>query len=264
MLRQAFRRRQPPAVIYKSPGFGRPGWNMAETSREAERTHEMQRTSFFQRVRRHVQTRTIAGLMELVPLIVTIVVVALIVGYADNFVKQSRLVEGRPWDVPGIGLVVLAVIFYLAGLVTSSHFGRRTMGFKDTVLNSIPIVGSVYGVTQQAASAMSSQYRFSRVVFLEWPREGMIAVGFVTGRAVSEDTGESLVVVYIPTVPNPTSGNMAFVIEDDVLETDMTVEDAMKMVFSGGIVLPDSLAFARVPREPVPNEFLGRFEAISD
>ena len=92
----------------------------------------------------------------------------------------------------------------------------------------------------------------------------MIAMGFVTGRAVSPRTHQSMAIVYIPTVPNPTSGNMAIVNEDDVFETDMTVEDAMKMVFSGGIVLPESMAFARVPREPEPNEFLDRFEAIGD
>ena len=111
------------------------------------------------------------------------------------------------------------------------------------------MVGSIYGLTQTVAAVMSSQYRFSRVVFIEWPRDGMVALGFVTGRMVCTDTGASLVVVYVPTVPNPTSGNMAIMVEDDVFETDLTVEDAMKMVFSGGIVLPDSMAFARLPRE---------------
>ncbi len=219
-----------------------------------------QRISIFRRLQIHVQGRTIAGLMELVPLMITTVVIAVIVGYADDFVKQSQLVEGRPWDLPGIGLIVLGLIFYLAGLLIVSRVGRWVMELKDNLLNSIPIVGAVYGVTQQASASMSSQYRFSRVVFIEWPRDGMIALGFVTGRAVSPATGESLVVIYIPTVPNPTSGNMAFVIEDDVLETDLTVEDAMKMVFSGGIVLPESMAFARLPRARGVDEFLGRFD----
>ncbi len=219
--------------------------------------------SIFRRLQRHVQGRTVAGLMQLVPLMVTFVVISVIVGYADDFVKSSRLVEGRPWDFPGIGLIVLAVAFYLVGLVMAVRPGRRVMELKDTLLNSLPLVGTVYGITQQAAVTMSSQYRFSRVVFLEWPREGMIALGFVTGRAFSAATGESLVVIYIPTVPNPTSGNMALVIEDDVLETDLTVEDAMKMVFSGGIVLPESMAFARLPRARGIDEFLGRFDVRS-
>ena len=70
--------------------------------------------------------------------------------------------------------------------------------------------------------------------------------------------------IYIPTVPNPTSGNMAIVVEDDVFETDLSVEDAMKMVFSGGIVLPDTIAFARLPREPGLHEFVGRFDSVGN
>ena len=107
---------------------------------------------------------------------------------------------------------------------------------------------------------MASDFNFSRVVFLEWPREGMVAIGFVTGRAYSRNSDHSLAIVYIPTVPNPTSGNMAFVNEDDLLETDITVEDAVKLIFSGGIVLPKTLALARVPREIKDHEFIGRFE----
>ena len=95
----------------------------------------------------------------------------------------------------------------------------------------------------------------------------MVAVGFVTGRAYRENRNlgegeepQSLVVVYIPTVPNPTSGNLAFVMEDDLMETDLTVEDAMKLVFSGGIVLPDSVSMARLPRVRAEAEFIDRFE----
>ena len=123
---------------------------------------------------------------------------------------------------------------------------------------------TVYSVTQQATTTLTSQYRFTRVVFIEWPREGMVAMGFVTGRAYAADTGQSLVVVYVPTVPNPTSGNMAFVIEDDVVETDLTVEDEMRLVFSGGIVLPDRLSMARLPRVRSEGELIGRFESDSN
>ena len=95
----------------------------------------------------------------------------------------------------------------------------------------------------------------------------MVAVGFVTGRAYREkkeveddEEPKSLVVVYIPTVPNPTSGNLAFVMEDDLMETDLTVENAMKLVFSGGIVLPESVSLARLSRVRSEDEFIDRFE----
>ena len=214
-------------------------------------------TRLFRRIERHVQRRTVGGLTELVPLLVTIVVLVFVIGKADSFIRPLGFVSGQPWDVPGIGIIALIVIFYAVGLVVSTRLGRIAMGYKSAVLNGLPVVGTIYGVTQQAASSMGSQYRFSRVVFLEWPRQGMIALGLVTGRAVSSRTGDSMAIVYIPTVPNPTSGNMAFIMEDDLFETSITTEDAMKMVFSGGIVLPDSLAFGRLPRDPVPNEFAG-------
>lgn len=88
----------------------------------------------------------------------------------------------------------------------------------------------------------------------------MVAMGFVTGQVYSENGDKSMVAVYIPTVPNPTSGNMAFIIEDDVMETNLSVDEAMKLVFSGGILLPDSIVMARVPmgmRDP--QDYLGRF-----
>lgn len=226
------------------------------------------RVGFARRLERHIQGRTISGLMELFPLLVTILVLAVIIGYADSFVHP--LVKYIPWDLPyiggltftGVGLIILAGLFYLTGVAVSSRFGRKSFDLTGRVLNRTPVVGSIYGLTQTVAAVMSSQYRFSRVVFIEWPRDGMIALGFVTGRAICTDTGTSLVVVYVPTVPNPTSGNMAIMVEDDVFETDLTVEDAMKMVFSGGIVLPESMAFARLPREKGIHEYVGRFESI--
>ena len=219
-------------------------------------------SGFFRQIERHVQGRTVGGLMDLVPLLVTVVVLAFVIEKTDGFIRPLAFVSGQPWDFPGIGIIALIIIFYLVGLIISTRLGRTAMDLKNAALNAVPVVGSIYGVTQQAATTMGSQYQFNRVVFLEWPREGMIAMGFVTGRAASTKTGDSMAIVYIPTVPNPTSGNMAFVMEDDLFETTVTVEDAMKMVFSGGIVVPDSLAFGRLLRERVPNEFAGEFAQL--
>ena len=202
--------------------------------------------------------------MELVPLLVTVIVLLFVIGYADSFVRPLAFVSEKTWDFPGIGILVGIVIFYVIGLVISTRGGRKVMNWKDALMNRIPVVKTVYGVTQQATTTLTSQYRFTRVVFIEWPREGMVAMGFVTGRAYAADTGQSLVVIYIPTVPNPTSGNMAFIIEDDVMETDLTVEDAMRLVFSGGIVLPDRLSMARLPRVRSEGELIGRFETDSN
>ena len=212
----------------------------------------------------HVQGKTLSGLFELVPLIVTVVVLVVIIGYADSAVRGLPFVKDRPWDFWGVGMIVAGVLFYLVGLIIATSVGRKVMQGKDVVLNHIPVVKTILGVTKQAMASLTSQYQFTRVVFVEWPREGMVAMGFVTGRAFSCKTDESIVVVYIPTVPNPTSGNMALVPEDDIIETDLTVEDAMKLIFSGGIVLPEAVSLARVPIEREEFGLIGRFETSPD
>ena len=223
---------------------------------------ERREPTWGQRIEGHFQGKILAGLMQLVPILVTVFVLAFIIGYADRFVRPMPFVEGRPWDFPGIGLIAIIVIFYVIGLFVSVTAGRRAMNGMNFLLSKIPVVKTIFGVTEQATNLLASDYNFSRVVFLEWPREGMVALGFVTGRAFSQSGSHSLAIVYIPTVPNPTSGNMAFVNEDDLFETDLSVEDAMKLIFSGGIVLPDRLAMARLPREVESREreFIGRFE----
>ncbi len=217
--------------------------------------------NLLKRFEAHVQGKVVSGLIELVPLIVTVVILLFIIGHADSLVRSLGFVEGRPWDFPGIGLIVLGVVFYFIGLLATTGFGRTLLDWKSTILNHVPVVKTLYGVTQQAMVSVGSQYNFSRVVFVEWPKDGMVAMGFVTGRARSPGSGEDLVSLYIPTVPNPTSGNMAFVLEDDIVETDMTVEDAMKLIFSGGIVLPDNISMARLPVEKrEKGAFIGRYE----
>jgi uncharacterized membrane protein len=225
------------------------------------------------RFERHLQRKTINGLLELFPLLVTILVLGVIIGYADGFVHP--LIKYLPWDIPwigsltftGVGIIVLVLLFYLAGWIVSSRFGRRSFDVAGKVLNNTPVVGTIYGITQTAAGVMSSQSRFTRVVFIEWPREGMLAMGFVTGQAVWEDENgkldldKTMALVYVPTVPNPTSGNMAVVREDDIIETTLTVEEAMRLVFSGGIVMPPTFVFTHLG-EGEKSEFVGRYVTI--
>ncbi len=194
-------------------------------------------------------------MVEIAPTLITIIVVIVLIGYADSFIRPLPFIQGRLWDFPGVGVIILVVVSYVIGLCISSRVGAKGMRGIDTLMLRIPFVKSVFGVSRQIMTSMSAQYNFSRVVFIEWPRENMVAMGFVTGRAYSDKTGETLAVVYVPTVPNPTSGNMALVLEDHIIETDMSVEDAMKLVFSGGISLPQNFALARVPVEEDTDTF---------
>ena len=215
---------------------------------------------FFNSMKNHFQSKTVNGLVEIAPTLITIIVIGAIIGYVDTFVRPLAFVSGRPWDFPGIGIVLGAVVSYVVGLSISSEIGAKCMRVIDGMIHHIPFVNAIFGVSRQILSSMTSQYNFSRVVFIEWPRENMITMGFVTGRAYSERSGEALAVVYVPTVPNPTSGNTALVLEDHLIETDMSVEDAMKLVFSGGISLPENFALARVQpeeRDPIFGSYGG-------
>ena len=144
--------------------------------------------SLWAKLESHVQGKTLAGLFELVPLIVTVVVLVVIIGYADSAVRGLPFVKDEPWDFWGVGMIVAIVVFYLVGVIIATRIGRFVMNLMDTVLNHIPVVKTILGVTKQAMATLTSKYQFTRVVFVEWPREGMVAMGFVTGRAYSSKT----------------------------------------------------------------------------
>ena len=127
---------------------------------------------------------------------------------------------------------------YLAGLLATNVLGNQLLKLGDNLLSRIPLVKSIYSSSKQLIKVFKegkSSYR--RAVFVDWPRPGVKAVGFVTGEM--ERAGERLVIVYIPTMPNPTSGFALFFREDEVFESGMTVEEAVKFVVSGGAVLPE-------------------------
>ena len=226
---------------------------------------EEKRPNFFERLETHIQSRTLQGFVALIPLLITVILLAFLIGKADGYIRSLPFVEDKPWDFPGVGLISLVVIFYFIGWMDSTRIGSKILVFKDDVLSKVPLVKTFYKITQQGITSLTSSATFTRVVFVEWPREGMVALGFVTGRVFTPDRTQSLAVVYIPTVPNPTSGNMAFIHEDDVMETDISVDAAMRLVFSGGIVLPERLVLARAPQERITegHMFVGEYRSPS-
>jgi uncharacterized membrane protein len=130
-----------------------------------------------------------------------------------------------------------AVVVYLTGLIATNVLGKRFLKLGDDLLTRIPLVRSIYTSSKQLTKVFregGSSYR--RAVFVDWPRPGVRAVGFVTAEVERE--GVQYVVVYIPTMPNPTSGFALWFRECEVYESGLTVEDAVKFVVSGGVVLP--------------------------
>ena len=157
------------------------------------------RRGFVNRIKNHFQSKTMDGLVEMAPTIITIIVVVALIGYADTFIRphMANIPPIRVFDLslsldfPGVGIVIGIIVSYIIGLLISSPVGMNCMRGIDGLMLRIPFVKSVFGVSRQIMTSMTSQYNFSRVVFIEWPRENMIAMGFVTGRAYSDRTGQT-------------------------------------------------------------------------
>lgn len=195
---------------------------------------------------KHLKGTFLAGIFFVIPFGITIFILKFLFNFADGILGSylDRLMElyGRSsGHIPGIGMITGAVVIYLTGLVATNVLGNRLLKFGDDLMARIPLVKSIYSSSKQLIKVFKeggSSYR--RAVFVEWPRPGVRAVGFVT--AELERDGEQLVVVYIPTMPNPTSGFALWFRECDVYESGMTVEDAIKFVVSGGVVIPDKVS----------------------
>ncbi len=207
------------------------------------------RINFLTRVERHVWRRVVSGFLVVVPLALTFLVFRFVVTYLDDILRPRF--ANTPLDFPGIGLVVILVALYLIGAAVSARLGRKAFDVQHAVLARVPVIKSVYGVARQATDALSTpmERQVNRVVFIEWPRPGYRALGFVTGYIPATDDHPRWVIVYVPTVPNPTSGNLAFVVEEEIIDTDISVEEAMKTVFSGGTI-PPILRHGNLPGNP--------------
>lgn len=151
-----------------------------------------QRPTMGRRIEGHFQGKILPGLMQLMPILVTVFVLAFIIGHTDGFIRPMPFIGDRPWDFPGIGLIGIIAVFYIMGLFVSVAMGRKALGGMGFILSKVPVVRTIFNVTEQATNLLASDHNFSRVVFLEWPREGMVAIGFVTGRAFSQSGGHWL------------------------------------------------------------------------
>ncbi|MBF0622789.1 MAG: DUF502 domain-containing protein [Magnetococcales bacterium] len=195
-------------------------------------------------MRRHFMT----GLLVTLPLGLTLFILTALVRFSD---KALRILPSAyhpdsylSFHLPGLGLLFTLILIYIIGLLFEHLLGRRLLAFWENVLNRIPLVRSVHTAIKQLLETLFSQgdQSFRQVVLIEYPRPGLQAVGFVTGKGCSEIVKKAnrgaLVTVFIPTTPNPTSGFLVMVSESDLIPLEMSVEDGLKLVISGGIVTP--------------------------
>jgi len=189
-----------------------------------------------------------AGILVTAPIFITFYLAYVFVTFVDS--KITPLIPAQynpetylPFALPGLGLVVLIVALVLVGAVTASFFGRLWVRISDRLLSQMPIIRNVHSAVKQILETILAQQSnaFREAVLIEYPRRGIWAIGFLTGQTKGEVqnlTEEDCINVFLPTTPNPTSGFLLFVPNKDLIRLDMSVEDAIKMVISGGIVTP--------------------------
>ena len=200
-------------------------------------------TGFFALLRRYF----VAGLLVWVPIGVTVFIFRLLLGLMDQLLfwlpRQYRPEELLGFPIPGLGAILAVLLLLITGMLGANFFGRRLVAFYESVLARIPLVRSVYGSVKHFAEMVLSDSgtSFKKVLLIEYPRTGLYSIVFQTSdnpAEVQARTGEEIITVFLPTTPNPTSGFMLFVPKDSAVELEMSVEEALKMVVSLGVVAP--------------------------
>ena len=189
----------------------------------------------------------ITGLLIWIPLVITLWVLKLIVETLD----QSLLLLPHEWrteaflgyHVPGLGVILTLVIVFVTGVFATNFLGARLVLLWHAVLHRIPVVSSIYSSVKQISDTLfsSSGQAFRKALLVQWPREGTWTIAFLTGVPggdVANYLKGDFVSVYVPTTPNPTSGYFAMLARRDVVELDMSVDDALKYIISMGVVAP--------------------------
>ena len=211
----------------------------------------------------------IAGILITAPISITFYLGWLFVTYVDSKVTPLIPVKYNPetylpYGVPGLGVVLVVIGLILIGAFTAGFMGRFFQRVWDQVMGNVPVLRGVYKALKQILETVLAQQSnaFREAVLVEYPRRGMWVIAFITGQTEGEVqslTEKEVINLFVPTTPNPTSGFLIFVPKEDMVSLSMSVEDALKMVISGGIVTPPD----NRPKGERPQDIVRSTENIS-
>lgn len=190
----------------------------------------------------------IAGILVLIPVAGTIWILKAIILWADGFFVSLLPAFLQPPiltsnKIPGVGLILTIVLILLAGVFTRLYLGKRLIGWGDALISKIPFGRSVYGTLKQILQTAFTpgNQKFKGVCLIEYPKENSFALAFITsesGGATSPEAGKKYLRVFVPTTPNPTSGFLLIIPENEVKRLDISIEEASKIIISGGLLGP--------------------------
>ena len=204
--------------------------------------------SFLTWLEKHLRKQFLAGILVVVPLGITILMLAWIFNYIDDILQPAiTAIAGHP--IQGVGFGITVILIYLSGVIASSVGGKAIIRFNESIVGKVPIVRQVYHGIKQILESFSKGDRttFMQVVLIEFPRKGARTIGFVTNESTTA-AGKKLLNVFVPTTPNPTSGFLQIVEESEIIRTRISVEDALKIVISAGKMSLHEIS-ASLPRD---------------
>lgn len=191
-------------------------------------------------VTKHLKKKFLTGLFVLIPLLVTIYIIYLIISFVDTIlapaIRSVTLhVTGKEFYIPGTGLFLFAVVAYATGVAASNYVGKRFLAYGESMLKRIPFVKGIYSSVKDMTESFSSEKKrsFQEVVLAEFPGSGRFAIGFVTNR-MRNMCGQEFCSVFIPTTPNPTSGFLIMIPQQELVFLDLPVDNALKYIISLG------------------------------
>ena len=196
---------------------------------------------------KHLRRYLVAGLLVWIPLGVTVFILRVLIGLMDRTLllipAQYRPEEWLGFTVPGLGLLLTVLVLLVTGLLAANIVGRSMVGLWESLLDRIPVVRSVYSAAKNFAEIVFSDsgQSFKKVLLIEYPRKGIYSLAFQTATNLGEvqaRMGEEMICTFVPTTPNPTSGYIIIVPKKDIIELDMEIDEALKMIISLGVVVP--------------------------
>jgi len=200
------------------------------------------------RIKHHLRTYFLTGLLVVVPVGISLWFLQFVIRWTDNQLAHlpAKLHPNTylPFPLPGLGLILTVLSVFFIGVITTNIIGKTFVQLGEKIVDKIPLVRSIYLLVKQVMETILSkdQESFKRVVLIEYPRKGLYSIAFVTGVArgeIQEKTSSKVINVFVPTTPNPTSGFLIMVPEEDAITLEMDVEMAFKLVISGGMVATD-------------------------
>jgi uncharacterized membrane protein len=206
------------------------------------------------RLKTSLKNYFLTGLLVILPISITAYVIWVLIRGMDAILKYipTKYLPETYLRVhtPGLGLILVVILVFVVGLLTRNLVGRKIVQFGENIVDRIPLVRILYTGVKQLLEPLFLQKTnaFKRVALIEYPRRGAYVIGFITGESKGElqnKTSKNMVNVFVPTTPNPTSGFYILIPDDEVILLNMSVEDAFKLIISGGIVSPPEKKSAR-------------------